>query len=285
MIETQRMNDTAHRQELGEFLRARRAEVSPETVGLRQAGIRRVPGLRREEIAQLASISPDYYTRLEQGRMPASAAVLEALASILHLNDDQRTYMFELAGRQTSAQSAPAVQKARPELLRLLNQLTEIPAMIQGRYFYILAWNAMAAALLVDFSEIPEHERNYVRLLFMHPTMRSLYDDWESVARFAVTLLRMEAADNPDDPRLLGLVNELSTRNQQFRTWWDAHDVSSKSSGTRVFSHARAGVLSLEWDILVSRKDQSQELVVWTAQPGTAAHEGLKRLNALCKPN
>ncbi|TAM76255.1 XRE family transcriptional regulator [bacterium] len=273
------MNSDAHLEELGEFLRARRAQLNPQTVGLPDMGtLRRVQGLRREEVAQLAAISTDYYTRLEQGRVPASAPVLDTLARVLRLDDDQRAYLYKLSGKRVKRSRKPTPQKVRFQMQRLLDHLADIPAMVQDQRFDILAWNPMAAALLVDFSKIPEQQRNYVRLLFTHPTIKQLYDDWESVARFGVSLLRMKAAHDPEDARLTALVGELSMQSQQFREWWAAHYVASKSSGTRVFHHPMAGVLSLDWDILVSTSDRSQELVVWTAEPGSPSFEGLRRL-------
>jgi transcriptional regulator with XRE-family HTH domain len=280
------MSGNVHLQELGEFLKARRAQLSPGSVGLPETGTRRVRGLRREEVAQLVAISPDYYTRLEQGRMPASEPVLDSIARVLHLDEDQRAYMYELAGKHAARSRRPGSQKVRPQMLRVLEQLTDIPAIIQTPHLSVLAWNPMAAALLVDFSKIPVHQRNYIRLLFTHPTMLKLYsNNWENVARFAVSLLRMEAANSPEDPRLTSLVGELSMHSQQFREWWAAHDVATKVTGTRVFHHPVAGVLSLQWEVLVSTSDRSQELVVWTAEPGTPAFEGLRRLKEVANPS
>jgi transcriptional regulator with XRE-family HTH domain len=276
------MSNDAHLEELGEFLRARRAQLSPRTVGLPDAGsLRRVKGLRREEVAQLAAISTDYYTRLEQGRIPASGPVLDTLAIALRLDDDQRAYLYELAGKRAKRSSKTAPHKVRFQIERLLNELKDVPAMVQDQRFDILAWNPMAAALLVDFATIPEHQRNYIRLLFTHPTMKQLYDDWENVARLGVSLLRMKAANDPEDARLAALVGELSMQSQKFREWWAAHYVANRASGTRVFRHPAVGVLSLEWDILVSTSDRSQELVVWTAAPGSPSFEGLRRLKEL----
>lgn len=273
------MHENAHLHELGEFLRARRAQLSPSAVGLPEgSGLRRVRGLRREEVAQLAAISTDYYTRLEQGRMPASRSVLEVLAQVLHLNDDQRGYLYELAGKGAARPRRALTQRVHPQMLRVLEQLVDVPAMIQGRRFDILAWNPMAAALLVDFSQLPEQQRNYARLLFTNSTMQERYDDWKAVARTCVALLRMEAAKEPDDPRLSTLVGDLAVQSLEFRRLWAEHHVASKGRGTRVFRHPIAGVLALDWDTLVSVSDPYQELVVWTAEPGTAAHEGLRRL-------
>jgi transcriptional regulator with XRE-family HTH domain len=162
-----------------------------------------VAGLRREEVALLAAISTAYYTRLEQGRLQASGPVLGELAQVLRLNEDQRTYLFELAGKDALQRPHRRThQKAQPQLQRLLDDLTATPAFVMGRRTDILAWNRMAAALVTDFGQIPEKHRNYIRLLFTDPAMRTLYPDWENIARRAVAQLRMEAARMPGDPRL-----------------------------------------------------------------------------------
>ncbi|MFE4367617.1 helix-turn-helix domain-containing protein [Streptomyces sp. NPDC056835] len=273
------MNRDAHLNELGEFLRARRAELSPRTVGLPDSGTpRRVPGLRREEVAQLATISTDFYTRLEQGRIQASASVLAALARVLYLNDDQRDYLFGLAGKGQNRPRRRTLQKVQPQLRRLLDDLTATPAIVLGRRMDILAWNALAAALVTDFGRIPEKRRNYVRLVFTDPAMRTLYCDWETVARTCAAQLRMEAAKYPDDPRLTALVGELSVQDPQFRQWWAAHQVATLSVGTKALHHPVAGDLILDWDTLTASTDPDQQLVIWTAEAGTPSHDGLRIL-------
>lgn len=164
------MSDNATANELGEFLKKRRSELSLRTVGLPETGgPRQVAGLRREEVAQLASISTDYYTRLEQGRIQASAPVLEALARVLHLDDDERGYLFQLAGKTRPRTRRRGRQQVQPQLQRVLDDLTATPAIVQGRRGDILAWNAPAAALVIDFSRIPEKHRNYPRIQFTEP--------------------------------------------------------------------------------------------------------------------
>src|SRR5436189_2864688 len=174
--------------ELGAFLRARRSELSPSDVDLPEGGTqRRVAGLRREEVAQLAAISTDYYTRLEQGRIHPSAPVLASLARVLRLDDDQRTYMSELAGNPAAAKSRRrAPQKVKPYMHRVLDRI-DAPAIVMTPTHDVLAWNRLAAALMVDFAEIPERERNFMRLLFTDPRMRSLYPEWEELARSVVS--------------------------------------------------------------------------------------------------
>lgn len=273
------MTSDAHLNELGEFLKARRAELSPRTVGLPDsAGPRRVTGLRREEVAQLAAISTDYYTRLEQGRMQASTPVLNALARALHLDDDQRGYLFGLAGKDSARPRRRGRQKVQPQLRRLLDDLTATPAIVIGRRMDVIAWNSLAAALITDFGKIPDKHRNYLRILFTDPAMRTLYADWETVARTCVAQLRMEAAKYPDDPRLTALVGELSVQDSHFRTWWAAHHVATLSVGTKTLNHPVAGELALDWDTLTATTDPDQQLVIWTAEVGTPTHDGLRIL-------
>ncbi|MFI7361462.1 helix-turn-helix domain-containing protein [Streptomyces sp. NPDC050149] len=273
------MSQTPRLNELGEFLKARRAELSPRAVGLPdRAGPRRVAGLRREEVAQLVAISTDYYTRMEQGRMVPSAPVLQAVADALHLDEDQRRYLFGLAGKETTKPRRRALQKVQPQLRRVLEDLTNTPAIVMGRRMDVIAWNPLAAALITDFGAVPEKQRNYVRILFTDPAMRTLYADWKSVARTAVAQLRMEAAKYPDDPRLTTLVGELSVQDTDFRQWWAAHHVATLSVGTKVLHHPIAGELSLDWDTLTASTDPDQQLVVWTAEVGSPTHDGLRIL-------
>ncbi|MEV1038131.1 helix-turn-helix transcriptional regulator [Streptomyces sp. NPDC050204] len=273
------MSPTPHLNELGEFLKARRSELSPRAVGLADSGgQRRVAGLRREEVAQLASISTDYYTRVEQGRLPPSTPVLEAVAQALHLDDDQRRYVFDLAGKEAARPRRRARQKVQPQLRRVLDDLTATPAVVMGRRMDVIAWNPLAAALVTDFGAVPEKHRNYVRILFTDPAMRTLYADWKGVARTAVAQLRMEAAKYPDDPRLTSLVGELCVQDEDFRQWWAAHHVSTLGVGTKVLHHPVAGELSLDWDTLTASTDPDQQLVVWTAEVGSSTHDGLRIL-------
>lgn len=273
------MSPSPHLNELGEFLKARRSELTPRAVGLPDnAGKRRVAGLRREEVAQLAAISTDYYTRLEQGRIPASAPVLEAIAQALDLDEDQRRYLFGLAGKETAKPRRRARQKVQTQLRRVLDDLTATPAIVMGRRMDVLAWNPLAAAMITDFEAVPEKHRNYVRILFTDPAMRTLYADWKGVARMAVATLRMEAAKYPDDPRLTALVGELCVQDEDFRTWWAAHHVATLSVGTKTLHHPVAGELRLDWDTLTASTDPDQQLVVWTAEVGSPTHDGLSIL-------
>jgi transcriptional regulator with XRE-family HTH domain len=273
--------------DLGVFLRARRSELSPSDVDLPEGGTqRRVAGLRREEVAQLAAISTDYYTRLEQGRIRPSAPVLSSLARVLRLDDDQRTYMYELAGTDTAAPRSRrrAPQKVKPYLQRVLDHV-DVPAIVMTPTHDILAWNPLAAALMVDFGEIPERERNFMRLLFTDPRMRSLYPDWEGLARAVVSYIRMEAARKPDDPRLAELVGDLSIRDEQFRQWWAGTRVAVKRRGTRTYDHPVVGEITLDWDALTSDAEPDQQLIVYTPEPGSRSEQAVGELAAWAAEN
>ncbi|KUM78414.1 helix-turn-helix domain-containing protein [Streptomyces curacoi] len=271
------MTSNSPLKELGEFLKTRRGELSPRTVGLPDTP-RRVPGLRREEVARLASISTDYYIRLEQGRLQPSGTVLQALVRVLHLSDDQRDYVFELAGRDATRPRRRSIQKVQPQLRRLLDDVNFTPAIVMGRRLDVLAWNTLAAAMVTDFSQIPDKHRSYVRILFTDPAMRTLYDNWEAVARLSVAMLRMDAAKYPQDQHLASLVGELSVRDEDFRTWWSSHHVTAGSVGTKTLHHPVVGDLTLDWDTLTAGTDPDQHLIVWTAEPGTPTHDRLRVL-------
>lgn len=267
-------------EELGAFLKARRAQLSPHKAGLPDNGEpRRVPGLRREEVAQMAAISTDYYTRLEQGRVQASAAVLDVLAQVLRLDGDHREYLLTLAGKTASPPASRSVrQRVQPQMQHLLDDLSLTAGFVIGRNTDLLAWNAMAAALVMDFGHVPEEQRNYVRLVFTEPAIRVLYRDWEDMARLALSHLRMDSRRNPDDPRLTALVEELSTLDAHFRLWWTSHDVAVRAGGTRLLRHPLVGDLALERSTFMCAEDPEQQLVVWTAEPGSPAHEALRSL-------
>ncbi|MGY0021489.1 helix-turn-helix domain-containing protein [Streptomyces sp. YJ-C3] len=274
------MNPVPEPRELGAFLKARRAQLTPSECGLPDSDTpRKVAGLRREEVALLAAISVDYYTRLEQGRVRASASVLATLARALRLDEDQQKYLYDIAGRADARprRRRPA-QRPRPAMLRLLDQLTETPALVLGRRLDVLAWNPAAAALYTDFSTIPAGRRNYVHLLFTDPVIRAMYREWASDARDAVAALRMEAAAEPDDPELARLVGELSVQDADFRTWWAEHRVVTSSYGTKHYRHRLVGDLTLDCDTWACPDGSGQRLMVLTAEPGGPSHDALRIL-------
>ncbi|MGP4092835.1 MmyB family transcriptional regulator, partial [Streptomyces sp. KR55] len=203
------------------------------------------------------------------------------LARALHLDDDQQQYLYELAGRTDNRphRRRPA-QRVRPAMRRLLDQLTQTPALVLGKRLDILAWNPAAIALYTDFSALPPTRRNYVNLLFSNPVVRELHLDWEHDARDAVAGLRMEAAADPVDPDLARLVGELSVQDADFRTWWAEHRVSSAGYGTKRYRHRLVGELTLDCDTWASPDDSGQRLMVLTAEPGSPSHDALRILTS-----
>ncbi|MFD4540256.1 helix-turn-helix transcriptional regulator [Streptomyces bauhiniae] len=276
------MSDTrSPRSELGAFLKARRAELTPAQVGLGDDGtVRRVPGLRRDEVARLATMSTGYYTRIEQGRLPASATVLASLVRALRLDEAQRAYLYELAGQAPAAPRRRSAQRVRPSVRRMLDGLGHLPALVLGRHDDILAWNAAAAALYLDFGTLPARERNYIRLLFLDPVMRSLYVDWEDAGRISAARLRMETAGNPDDPRLAELVGELSVRSPEFRAWWNGRIVTDLTHGSKRYRHPLVGALTLDCDTWTSPGDPDIMFMVLTAEADSREDQALRILTS-----
>ena len=271
---------------LGDFLRARRAGLTPEAVGITTSfGMRRVPGLRREEVAQLAAISTDYYTRLEQGRIRPSPEVIASIARALRLDADQTEYLTQIAtlpNRPTATPTPTSRPGPLPQLQALVDDLALSPAFVIGPRTEVLAWNAMGAALITNFREIPQERRHYIRMLVTDPRMRQLYADWEDVTRLAVEQMRRLNARNPDDPVLGALVEELSAHDEDFARWWASHEVAPRTGGVKLLRHPLVGELELEWSALTWNADPDVQVVVWTAPPGTVSRERLIQLRAIC---
>lgn len=236
------------RRELGQFLKSRRGRLQPEDVGLQAFGRRRVPGLRREELAQLAGVSVDYYVRLEQGRAgQPSEGVLEAIARALRLDAAEWSHLYDLARPSRRRRRQPRPERVRPAVRQLLDALEGIPAMVVGRRMDVLAWNRLAAALLVDWGSLPPEQRNAARHVFFDEGARELYPDWEEGARATVAYLRLAAGRHPDDPGLAALVGELSMKSEEFRRWWADHDVHEKTHGTKRLMHPIVGELTVSY--------------------------------------
>ncbi|MBT2453064.1 helix-turn-helix domain-containing protein [Streptomyces sp. ISL-43] len=275
---------------LGEFLRTRRSHLRPEDVALPDfGGRRRVAGLRREELAQLAGVSVDYYTRMEQGRVPnPSPAVLDALAHALRLDPDETAHLHRLTRAQSTARKAsrrPAPsQRVRPMLQRILDELTDLPAMVMDRRMDLLAWNPAASALFGDYEALPRAERNIARITFLDPASRHLYANWTACARENVAYLRLAAGRHPDDPKLANLIGELSLKSEDFRRWWAEHPVQDKTAGTKRFHHPVVGSLELAYETLRTAEDPDQALITYAAQPGTPSHDALRMLLAWTTP-
>ncbi|MET9729095.1 helix-turn-helix transcriptional regulator [Streptomyces sp. NPDC006458] len=269
------------RAELSEFLRTRRARLKPQDVGLPEFGRhRRVPGLRREELAQLAGVSVAYYTRLEQGNgRNVSAEVLDAIARALRLTDAEHAHLTHLAKpKQHKKKPASRTQQVRPSLKQLLDTMDAVPAYVVGRRSDILAWNRMAAAVFGDWAELPVAERNWARLAFLRPEYRELFVGWEQKAIDIVCLLRMEAGCYPDDTRLSALVGELSVKSEDFRRLWATHDVKEKTYGVKELRHPLVGELLLRYESFRIADDGEQSLVAYHADPGTPSAEALRLL-------
>ncbi|MCX4669519.1 helix-turn-helix transcriptional regulator [Streptomyces sp. NBC_01381] len=269
------------RAELSEFLRTRRARLQPEDVGLPNFGRhRRVPGLRREELAQLAGVSVAYYTRLEQGNgRNVSGEVLDAIARALRLTDAEHAHLTHLAKpKQHKKKRAARPQQLRPALRQLMDAMDAVPAYAVGRRSDILGWNRLAAALFGDWGALAPEERNWARIVFLDPASRELYLDWEQKASDIVSFLRMDAGCFPNDPLLSALVGELSVKSEEFRSLWATHDVREKSHGTKRFRHPLVGEMTLSFETLRLPDDHDQSLVTYHAQPDSASAEALRLL-------
>ncbi|BCY09225.1 helix-turn-helix domain-containing protein [Actinoplanes sp. L3-i22] len=283
------MTDTsggrAAQAEIGEFLRSRRARITPEQAGLPQrAGSRRVPGLRREEVARLAGVSVDYYIRLERGRAAnASEAVLSAVARALSLNDLERKHLFTLAapGRSRSRPRPLPRQQVRPGLRRLLDALTDTPAIVLGHRTDVLAVNDLGRALFTDFDALPRRDRNMARFVFLDEAARGLYVDWDDAARGMVATLHLHAGAYPYDPLLAELIGELSVRDDDFRRWWADHDVYQRTHGTKRYHHPLVGDLVLGYEAVMLADDPEQLLGLITAERGSPSEDALRLLATL----
>ncbi|MFG1808514.1 helix-turn-helix transcriptional regulator [Streptomyces sp. NPDC049040] len=258
---------------LGGFLQSRRARIQPEDVGLPPYGRRRVPGLRREEVAQLAGVSVDYYIRLEQGRgKNVSDAVLDAVARVLRLDPTEHAHLRDLARPGRTAAPAPAA-RVRPGVRLLLDGMADCPAMVIDHRMEVLAWNALGDAVH-DFASDPA-DRNMPRRVFLDPRAAALYPDWAAVAAETVAYLRLGAGRHPDDGRLTALIGELSMKSEHFRRLWADHLVSEKTHGVKAIDHPVAGELRLAYETLALPGDADLTVVVYTAPPGSASAERL----------
>ncbi|MEU6554271.1 helix-turn-helix transcriptional regulator [Streptomyces sp. NPDC046915] len=268
---------------LGEFLRARRALVRPEDVGLPGGGLRRVPGLRREEVAMLAGISSDYYLRLEQGRdRNPSVQVLEAVARVLRLDADTTAHLVGLAQERPGpgTGSGRRTRQVPASLLQLIDGWPRNPAYVQNRYYDCLAANALATALTPNFRP----GVNLLRAVFLDPAERELRRDWEELTSEAVAALRSTAGADVDDPRLRDLVGELSLRSERFRTLWARHEVRPRRGRVSHLTHPQVGDLDLRSHKLSVDGTDGLNMVVFHAEPGSRSAELLDILGSLAAP-
>jgi transcriptional regulator with XRE-family HTH domain len=271
------------KKEIREFLTSRRAKITPDQAGLPMyGGQRRVPGLRREEVALLAGVSVDYYTRLERGSMNGvSAGVLEALARALQLDDAERAHLFDLARAAAPAaptRRRPAKQRVRPSVHRLLDAMTGAPAFVRNGRMDLLAANQLGRALYAEHFTGPARPANGARYIFLDPRAPSFYLDWDRVANDAVAILRSEAGRSPYDRDLSDLVGELSTRSDLFRTLWAKHNVRFHDTGTKRLHHPVVGELELTYETMQLTADAGLMLFAYSAEPGTRSEQALDLL-------
>jgi len=277
--------------ELGQFLRARRGRVRPADVGLPAGtGLRRTPGLRREELAALAGVSIDYYIRLEQGRETnPSAAVLDALASALLFNEEERTHLHTLAHhpprprgetRPVQSQRPPGAEAVRPAIRQLLETVRPCPAYVLNQISDVLAANAEALALFDGLADWPPSRRNTARYTFLHPAARQVLVNWPHSAATTAANLRAVGTANPDTPGLAALIDELTTQSPDFAELWERYDVRRRRSEPKTFRHPRVGTITLSYEVL-HLSDGGQRISVYQAAPGSTDEDALSLLALL----
>jgi transcriptional regulator with XRE-family HTH domain len=273
------------KKEIRDFLTSRRARITPEQVGLVSYGSRRVPGLRREEVAVLAGVSVPYYTRLERGEMNgASQNVLEALARALELDDAERAHLFDLARAAHPTGARPrrrgATQLVRLEVQWTLDAITGAAAFVGNDRLDLLAANELGRALFSELYAAAARPVNSARFVFLDPRAETFYVDWERVADWCVAALRWAAGRDPHDRDLSDLVGELATHSEAFRTRWAAHDVRFHNVGVKQFHHPVGGQLSLSLTRLDLPADPGLTIFTYTAEPGSRSEEALKLLGS-----
>ncbi|MEV4172680.1 helix-turn-helix transcriptional regulator [Nonomuraea sp. NPDC049709] len=271
-----------NRDELATFLRARRARVTPADMGLPGGGSRRTPGLRRQEVAQLAGMSIDYYIRLEQGRGPhPSRQVLNALARALMLSQDERTHLFQLAGQPLDP---PRIREDVPgSLLHLIAYLEEVPAYVLDARYDLRAWNPMATAIMGDLDTLPPERRNVIRWVFMSPDIADFFDDDEKgrFARASVADLRIAAGRYPEDRALQALVTEMLALSPQFAELWARHEVEVRREQRKRINHPVVGPIDTICQVMPVPDRDDLRLVLYTTEPGSPSHQALRELRQL----
>jgi len=266
---------------LGEFLRARRELVTPEQAGIPVLGVRRVPGLRREEVAMLAGISGEYYLRLEQGRYRnPSAAVLESVARVLRLDDESVTYLLSLAADKPKATRRRVRREVVPPSLLTFIATLPAPAFIEGKYLDVLAANALAAA--VSPRLVTGHNR--LRDVFLDPDERELFMDWEAATEGLVAAFRQSVGTETDDPRFIELVGQLSLASPRFRRLWGRHDIGGRRGALVRFDHPVVGELVLNREKLIVGEAQNLTVAIYHADPGTENADKLALLASASLP-
>lgn len=273
--------------ELREFLVTRRARINPQQAGLPVHGTRRVPGLRRGEVASLSGVSVEYYAKLERGTAAGvSDSVLHAIADALRLDDTERSHLFDLVraaapARRARARSRTDVQRVRPGVLQLIDAMTDVAAVVQNGRMDILAANALGRALYAEaFEQGATSGRlpNHARFAFLDPRAQQFYPDWDSVASDGVAILRAQVGRHPDDRELSELVGDLATKSQAFSTLWASYTLRSYPPGTKRFHHGVVGDLELTYEALTLNFDQGLYLMTYTPEPGSASQDAMRLL-------
>jgi transcriptional regulator with XRE-family HTH domain len=273
-----------HRAEIRDFLATRRARITPEQAGLLPGGgRRRVPGLRREEVAVLAGVSTDWYVRLEKGHIAGvSEDVLEAVARALRLDEAERAHLFDLAraAKPTRAPRRRSKVQVRPRVQWLLDSMSSSAVIALNGRMDILAANTLGRALYSSVFDDPRRPANIARFQFLDPRARDFHTDWDGAANTTVAILRTEAGRNPDDRDLRELVGELSTLSEEFRTRWAAHDVRIHRTGIKTFRHPAVGELDLVYHSTTLPTEGHEDLAMtaYTAEPGTPSEDALRLL-------
>jgi transcriptional regulator with XRE-family HTH domain len=272
-----------NRSEARDFLASRRARITPQQAGLPLFGTnRRVPGLRRDEVAVLAGISVEYYTRLERGNLGgASEGVLDAVAGALHLDDTERAHLFDLsrtANMPANKPRRPTAQRVRPGVQRVLDAMVAAPAWVRNGRSDFLAGNRLGRALYAPIFKDPVRPANTARFTFLDPQAKEFYADWDRIAHDMVGVLRAEAGRNPYDRSLTDLIGELSTRSEDFRVRWAAHNVRTHRTGQKRLHHPAVGDLDLTFEAMELRADPGLTLLVYTAEVGSTTQDALNLL-------
>ncbi|MFD6275125.1 helix-turn-helix transcriptional regulator [Streptomyces sp. NPDC060209] len=273
--------------ELGRFLRARRIQTSPQSAGLTPGpGIRRTPGLRREELATLAGVSIDYYTRMERGKETRpSPAVVDALARALQLDDAEHQHLRDLAARYATQPAPVPSRTVRPQLKLLLETVRPNPAYVVSRSMEILAHNPGGLALYAGIDEWPARQRNLARYLFLHPAAREVFTDWDNQIRGCVARLRALAGTDPDAPDLAQLVGELLLKSPAFAGLWERYEVTGRKYATKTFQHPQVGKITLGFQGMELEGTPGQRMGVYTAEPGTPDHDAMLLLDMTASHN
>jgi transcriptional regulator with XRE-family HTH domain len=273
-----------NKNDVRQFLATRRAKIRPQQVGLPvHDSTRRVPGLRREEVAVLAGVSIDYYTRLERGNLTGvSDSVLEAIARALQLDEAERAHLFDLARTANNTPGTrrrrPPQERIRPGIQRLLDAMTDAPTLVRNARLDIVAANRLGHALFAPVFTDPHRPANMARFTFIDQQATEFFPDWEDVANASVALLRIQAGRDPGDHNLTDLVGELATRSDEFRARWAAHNVRLHDHGNKRFHHPVVGDLTLSFEELPLPADTDLTMTAYTAEPGTAEHDRLTLL-------